>query len=80
MLGKLGLGMILKHLFDTTSFSPHHTKLHFQDYKNTPKLTWLANTERSPFTPTVCVHFDHLITKGTKYTCVSEAPHYMYLL
>lgn len=34
------------------------------DYKNTLKLTWLAKTDRAPFTPTVCVHFDHLITKG----------------
>ena len=34
------------------------------DYKNTKKLTWLAETSHAPFTPTVCVHFDHLITKG----------------
>lgn len=34
------------------------------DYKNTAKVTWLADTDRAPFTPTVCVHFDHLITKG----------------
>ncbi|XP_064394534.1 bifunctional glutamate/proline--tRNA ligase-like isoform X2 [Halichondria panicea] len=34
------------------------------DYKNTVKLTWLANTAKAPPTPTVCVHFEHLITKG----------------
>ncbi len=34
------------------------------DYKNTPKLTWLADTSKAPPTPTVCVHFEHLITKG----------------
>lgn len=34
------------------------------DYKNTKKLTWLAETSHAPFTPTVCIHFDHLITKG----------------
>ena len=34
------------------------------DYKNTQKLTWLAETSHAPFTPTVCVHFDHLISKG----------------
>lgn len=34
------------------------------DYKNTQKLTWLAETSHAPFTPTVCVHFDQLITKG----------------
>jgi len=34
------------------------------DYKNTPKLTWLAKVESATPTPTVIVHFDHLITKG----------------
>lgn len=34
------------------------------DYKNTPKVTWLAVTDHAPFTPTVCVVFDNLITKG----------------
>ena len=39
-------------------------RLEDTDYKNTQKLTWLAETGRAPFTPTVCVHFEHLITKG----------------
>lgn len=41
-------------------------KLALEDvnYKDTQKLTWLAETSHAPFTPTVCVHFDHLITKG----------------
>ena len=34
------------------------------DYKKTPKVTWLADTDHAPATPTVCVIFDHLITKG----------------
>ena len=34
------------------------------DYKNTQKLTWLADTDHAPLTPTVCVHFEHLINKG----------------
>lgn len=34
------------------------------DYKNTPKLTWLAKVDAVAMTPTVIVHFDHLITKG----------------
>lgn len=34
------------------------------NYKNTPKVTWLAVTDHAPATPTVCVIFDHLITKG----------------
>ncbi len=39
-------------------------KLDDADYKNTQKLTWLAKTSHAPFTPTVCVQFDHLISKG----------------
>ena len=34
------------------------------NYKNTPKVTWLAVTDHAPATPTVCVIFDNLITKG----------------
>ena len=33
------------------------------DYKNTAKLTWLAKLDSVAMTPTVIVHFDHLITK-----------------
>ncbi|KAM3930026.1 bifunctional glutamate/proline--tRNA ligase isoform 2-T2 [Leptodactylus fuscus] len=34
-----------------------------KDYKKTTKITWLADTLRAPLTPTVCVNYDHLITK-----------------
>ncbi|CAH1261365.1 EPRS [Branchiostoma lanceolatum] len=34
------------------------------DYKKTAKLTWLADTPKAPFTPTVVTHFDHIISKG----------------
>lgn len=34
-----------------------------KDYKKTLKLTWLADTESAPFTPTWCVYFDHIISK-----------------
>lgn len=33
------------------------------DYKKTTKITWLAETPKAPFTPTVCVNYQHLITK-----------------
>lgn len=33
------------------------------DYKKTTKITWLAETPRAPTTPTVCVTYQHLITK-----------------
>ncbi|XP_077138362.1 bifunctional glutamate/proline--tRNA ligase isoform X2 [Ranitomeya variabilis] len=34
-----------------------------KDYKKTTKITWLADTPEAPLTPTVCVNYDHLITK-----------------
>ncbi len=33
-----------------------------KDYKSTQKLTWL--TETADFTPTLCVHYDNIISKG----------------
>ncbi|XP_018579674.1 bifunctional glutamate/proline--tRNA ligase [Anoplophora glabripennis] len=35
-----------------------------KDYKKTLKLTWLAEVEKAPFTPTWCVYFDHIISKA----------------
>uniref|UniRef100_A0A8C8LQS7 Bifunctional glutamate/proline--tRNA ligase n=1 Tax=Oncorhynchus tshawytscha TaxID=74940 RepID=A0A8C8LQS7_ONCTS len=34
-----------------------------KDYKKTTKITWLAETPRAPLLPTVCVNYQHLITK-----------------
>lgn len=34
-----------------------------KDYKKTPKLTWIAVTEKAKPTPCVCVFFDHIISK-----------------
>ncbi|XP_075719466.1 bifunctional glutamate/proline--tRNA ligase isoform X5 [Rhinoderma darwinii] len=34
-----------------------------KDYKKTTKITWLADTPTAPLTPTVCVNYDHLISK-----------------
>ncbi|XP_054836710.1 bifunctional glutamate/proline--tRNA ligase isoform X4 [Eublepharis macularius] len=34
-----------------------------KDYKKTAKITWLAETPRAPLIPTVCVTYEHLITK-----------------
>ncbi|XP_076833600.1 bifunctional glutamate/proline--tRNA ligase isoform X2 [Brachyhypopomus gauderio] len=33
------------------------------NYKKTTKITWLADTASAPFTPTVCVTYQHLINK-----------------
>nr|XP_014425261.1 bifunctional glutamate/proline--tRNA ligase isoform X3 [Pelodiscus sinensis] len=34
-----------------------------KDYKKTTKITWLAETAHEPLIPTVCVNYNHLITK-----------------
>ncbi|XP_043917515.1 bifunctional glutamate/proline--tRNA ligase isoform X9 [Protopterus annectens] len=34
-----------------------------KDYKKTTKITWLAETAQAPFTPAICVNYEHLITK-----------------
>ncbi|XP_039424574.1 bifunctional glutamate/proline--tRNA ligase isoform X4 [Corvus cornix cornix] len=34
-----------------------------KDFKKTTKITWLAETPRAPLIPTVCVSYEHLITK-----------------
>ncbi|XP_044729967.1 bifunctional glutamate/proline--tRNA ligase isoform X2 [Chrysoperla carnea] len=39
------------------------TNLDDKDYKKTLKLTWLCDTDKGPFTPSYCVHFDHIISK-----------------
>ena len=36
----------------------------FQDYRKTQKITWLGETTKAKFTPTVCVHYDHIISKA----------------
>ncbi|XP_051578607.1 bifunctional glutamate/proline--tRNA ligase-like [Myxocyprinus asiaticus] len=33
------------------------------DFKKTTKITWLADTTRAPLLPTVCINYNHLITK-----------------
>ena len=37
-----------------------------KDFKKTLKVTWLAKVDNQPkadFTPAVCVHYDHIISK-----------------
>ncbi|KAK9886701.1 hypothetical protein WA026_017618 [Henosepilachna vigintioctopunctata] len=34
-----------------------------KDYKKTPKVTFLCETEKAKFTPTFCIYFDHIISK-----------------
>ncbi|XP_043238760.1 bifunctional glutamate/proline--tRNA ligase-like [Amphibalanus amphitrite] len=34
-----------------------------KDFKKTPKLTWLAATDKAPLIPAVCVYYEHIISK-----------------
>ncbi len=34
-----------------------------KDFKKTLKVTWLAETDKAPFTPATCVYYDHIISK-----------------
>jgi hypothetical protein len=34
-----------------------------KDYKKTPKLTWISNTEKARPIPFVSIFFDHIISK-----------------
>ncbi|KAL0969878.1 hypothetical protein UPYG_G00233690 [Umbra pygmaea] len=34
-----------------------------RDYKKTTKITWLADTTCAPLLPTICINYQHLITK-----------------
>ena len=43
------------------------TNLQDKDFKKTAKITWLAEAQdaEASFTPTKCVHYDHIISKGS---------------
>lgn len=35
-----------------------------KDFKKTTKITWLAETEKAPLLPTICVNYQPLISKA----------------
>jgi bifunctional glutamyl/prolyl-tRNA synthetase len=39
------------------------TQLDNKDFKNTLKLTWLAETSQAPLIPVTCIHYDNIMTK-----------------
>ena len=45
-------------------FIEGETKLDNKDFKNTLKLTWLAETSLAPLTSVTCVHYDNIMTKA----------------
>ena len=48
---------------DKVSSMEARLDLENRDYKKTTKITWLAEADRAPLLPTVCVNYQHLITK-----------------
>ncbi|CAF0910545.1 unnamed protein product [Adineta steineri] len=40
------------------------TQLDNKDFKNTLKITWLAETSQAPLTPVNCIHFENIMTKA----------------
>lgn len=45
-------------------FLEGETQLDNKDFKNTLKLTWLAETSLAPLTPVTCIHYDNIMTKA----------------
>lgn len=39
------------------------TNLADEDFKKTPKVTWLAETDQAPCIPVQCVFYDNIISK-----------------
>ena len=39
------------------------TQLDNKDFKNTLKLTWLAEITQAQLTPVTCIHYDNIMTK-----------------
>ncbi|XP_026551528.1 bifunctional glutamate/proline--tRNA ligase isoform X2 [Pseudonaja textilis] len=53
------------HKNSTGKITSMDAKLNLEnkDYKKTTKITWLAETSSASLTPTICVNYEHLITK-----------------
>ncbi|XP_061415264.1 bifunctional glutamate/proline--tRNA ligase isoform X2 [Lethenteron reissneri] len=62
--GNLRIGKIHRTAAGAVSSVEAALNLDNKDFKNTTKLTWLAETARGPATPAVCVHYDHIISKA----------------
>ncbi|XP_034163959.2 bifunctional glutamate/proline--tRNA ligase [Pangasianodon hypophthalmus] len=61
--GNIIITKINKDSSGTISSLEGRLNLENTDYKKTTKITWLAETPKAPFTPAVCVNYQHLITK-----------------
>jgi len=61
--GNIKVNRVQKNNSGEIEFMEGETQLDNKDYKNTLKLTWLAETSQAPLTPVTCVHYDNIMTK-----------------
>ncbi|XP_070788498.1 bifunctional glutamate/proline--tRNA ligase isoform X2 [Pituophis catenifer annectens] len=61
--GNIIITKIHKNLTGKITSMDAKLNLENKDYKKTSKITWLAKTSSASLTPTICVNYEHLITK-----------------
>ncbi|XP_060548467.1 bifunctional glutamate/proline--tRNA ligase isoform X2 [Pantherophis guttatus] len=61
--GNIIITKIHKNLTGKITSMDAKLNLENKDYKKTSKITWLAETSSASLTPTICVNYEHLITK-----------------
>ncbi|CAF0722052.1 unnamed protein product [Rotaria sp. Silwood1] len=62
--GNIKINRIQKNDSGEIEFMEGETQLDNKDFKNTLKLTWLAETSLAPLTPVKCIHYDNIMTKA----------------
>ncbi|CAF0753988.1 unnamed protein product [Rotaria sordida] len=62
--GNIKINRIQKKDSGDFEFMEGETQLDNKDFKNTLKLTWLAETSQAPLTPVKCIHYDNIMTKA----------------
>ncbi|XP_058021417.1 bifunctional glutamate/proline--tRNA ligase isoform X2 [Ahaetulla prasina] len=61
--GNIIITKIHKNLTGKITSMDAKLNLENKDYKKTTKITWLTKTSSASLTPTICVNYEHLITK-----------------
>ncbi|KAK9412005.1 bifunctional glutamate/proline-tRNA ligase [Crotalus adamanteus] len=61
--GNIIITKIYKNLTGKITSMDAKLNLENKDYKKTTKITWLAKASSASLTPTICMNYEHLITK-----------------
>lgn len=61
--GNVKVTRVQKNASNEIEYLEGETDLNNKDFKNTLKLTWLAQTNLASLTPVTCVHYDNIMTK-----------------